>query len=476
MKYRLLIVDDEDDSREALAELADRWGYQVQTASDGTEALRRAIEWHPDVILTDLVMPNMDGLWLLRALRAELPDCPVVLLTGRGTVQTAVQAIKEGAYDFIEKPLEISRLRVVLDRALEKKETMREVQLLRRRLAALAPGTDMIGSGPSMQRVFELMKKVAPANASVVITGESGTGKEIVARAIHSLSSRKDKPFIALNCGAIPATLIESELFGYERGAFTGADQRRLGNFELAHGGTLFLDEIGELPLEMQGKFLRVLEERRFRRLGGKSEVEVDVRVICATNRDLKEEIKRGRFREDLYFRLHVFTIHLPPLKERREDVPLLVQHFIEKFNGETGKHVQGVSPGAMEILQSYGWPGNIRELRNTVERAMILTDGDAIDAEHLPPDMRPSRPEAATLRVPLGIELREVEKEYILASLRKNAGNKARTADVLGISEKTLYNKLNRYAARARDRVGDGAEEDEGEPSETAVAGEAKP
>jgi len=462
VKYRLLIVDDETDSREALAELASRWGYDVQTAADGTEALRRAIEWHPDVILTDLVMPNMDGLWLLRALRAELPDCPVVLLTGRGTVQTAVQAIKEGAYDFIEKPLEISRLRVVLDRALEKKETMREVQLLRRRLAALAPGTDMIGSGPAMQRVFELVKKVAPANASVVLTGESGTGKEVVARAVHSLSPRKDKPFVALNCGAIPPTLIESELFGYERGAFTGADQRRLGNFELAHGGTLFLDEIGELPLEMQGKFLRVLEERRFRRLGGKSEVEVDVRVICATNRDLKEEIKKGRFREDLYFRLHVFTIHLPTLKERREDVPLLVQHFIEKFNGETGKHVQGLSPGAMDVLQNYAWPGNIRELRNTVERAMILTDGDTISEEHLPPDMRPTRPEAATLRVPLGIQLREVEKEYILASLQRNGGNKARTAEVLGISEKTLYNKLNRYAAIARERVGEGGDEEE--------------
>ena len=472
MKYRLLIVDDETDSRDALAELADRWGYEVQTASDGTEALRRAIEWHPDVILTDLVMPNMDGLWLLRALRAELPDCPVVLLTGRGTVQTAVQAIKEGAYDFIEKPLEISRLRVVLDRALEKKETMREVQLLRRRLAALAPGTDMIGSGPAMQRVFELVKKVAPANASVVIAGESGTGKEVVARAIHSLSQRKDKPFVALNCGAIPPTLIESELFGYERGAFTGADQRRLGNFELAHGGTLFLDEVGELPIEMQGKFLRVLEERKVRRLGGKSEVEVDVRVLCATNRDLKEEIKRGRFREDLYFRLHVFTIQLPALKERREDVPLLVQHFIEKFNGETGKHVQGMTPGAMNVLQGYAWPGNIRELRNTVERAMILTDGDVIDEEHLPPDMRPTRPEAAVLRVPLGIQLREVEKEYILSSLQKNGGNKARTAEILGISEKTLYNKLNRYAAIARDRVGDGGAAEVEEVAASAPAG----
>ncbi len=467
MRYRVLIVDDEADSRDALAELAQRWGYDVQSASDGTEALRRSIEWHPDVILTDLVMPNMDGLWLLRALRAELPDCPVVLLTARGTIQTAVQAIKEGAYDFIEKPLEVPRLRIVLERALEKKETMREVQLLRRRLAALAPGTDMIGSGPAMQRVFDLVKKVAPSNASVVIAGESGTGKEVVARAVHNLSPRKDKPFVALNCAAIPATLIESELFGYEKGAFTGADQRRLGNFELAHNGTLFLDEIGELPLELQAKFLRVLEERKIRRLGGRVDVEIDVRVVCATNRDLKEDIRRGRFREDLYFRLHVFTILLPTLKERREDVPLLVHHFIEKFNAETGKRVQGVSPAALAVLQGYAWPGNIRELRNTVERAMILAEGDVIGEEHLPPDMQGARQEAATLRLPLGIPMDKVEKEYILASLQKNAGNKARTAEVLGISEKTLYNKLNRYAAEARERGEQG-----GSPAPEGAAG----
>jgi DNA-binding NtrC family response regulator len=454
MTYSLLIVDDEADSRDALAELAQHWGYQVQTASDGAEALRRAIEAHPDVILTDLVMPNMDGIWLLRALRGELPECPVVLLTGRGTIQTAVQAIKEGAYDFIEKPLDVSRLRIVLERALEKKETMREVQLLRRRLAALAPGSDMIGSGPSMRKVFELVQRVAPSTASVVIAGESGTGKEVVARAVHNLSPRKDKAFIAINCSAIPATLIESELFGYERGAFTGADQRRLGNFELAHGGTFFLDEVAELPLEMQAKFLRVLEERKLRRLGGRSEVEVDVRVICATHRDLKEEIRKGRFREDLFFRLHVFTIQLPPLKERREDIPLLVHYFIEKFNGETGKRVQGVAPSALALLQAYPWPGNIRELRNTVERAMILVDGEIITEDHLPPDMQPSRAEAATIRMPLGVSMDHVEKEYILASLQKNGGNKARTAEVLGISEKTLYNKLNRYAAEARSRA----------------------
>jgi DNA-binding NtrC family response regulator len=330
----------------------------------------------------------------------------------------------------------------------------------------------MIGQGPAMQRVAELVQKVAPSNASVVIAGESGTGKEVVARAIHNLSPRKDKPFVALNCSAIPATLIESELFGYERGAFTGADARRLGNFELAHNGTLFLDEIGELPLELQAKFLRVLEERKIRRLGGRGEIEIDVRVLCATNRDLKEQIRRGRFREDLYFRLHVFTIALPTLKERREDIPVLVHHFIEKYNAETGKRVQGVSPGALEVLRAYAWPGNIRELRNTVERAMILAEGDVIGEEHLPPDMIGSRPEAATLRVALGIPLDKVEKEYILASLQRNGGNKARTAEVLGISEKTLYNKLNRYAAIARDRVGEAEAAEEAEPAQEGAAG----
>ncbi len=446
MSYRLLIVDDEADSREAMAELVGRWGYEVATASDGTEALRRAMGWRPDVILTDLVVPGMDGLWLLRALRAELPDCPVVLLTGRGTIQTAVQAIKEGAYDFIEKPLEVPLLRLVLDRALEKKETLREVQLLRRRLAALAPGTDMIGSGPAMQRVFDLARKVAPSSASVVLSGPSGSGKEVLAHAIHRMSPRREGPFLALNCSAIPATLIESELFGYERGAFTGASERRLGHFEQAGGGTLFLDEIGEMPIELQAKLLRVLEERKVWRLGGRAEVDVDVRVLAATQQDLKEEIRRGRFREDLYFRLCVFTIELPALRERREDIPLLVQHFLEKLGPESGKRVQGVTPAAMAVLEGHPWPGNVRELRNALERAVILADGEFIGVEHLPQELQPAIPEAATMSLPLGRTLDEVEREYLLASLARNAGNKARTAAALGISEKTLYNKLARY------------------------------
>jgi DNA-binding NtrC family response regulator len=451
---RVLIVDDEADGRAALAELTVRWGFEAQVASSGAEGLRQAIEWRPDVILTDLVMPDTDGLWLLRALRAEMPECPVVLLTGRGSIQAAVQAIKEGAWDFIEKPVDVQRLRLVLERALEKRETQREVQLLRRNLAVLAPGTELIGASPAMQQVAEMMRKVAPSTASVVIGGESGTGKEVVARAIHGLSPRRDKPFVALNCSAIPATLIEAELFGSERGAFTGADQRRLGCFELAHGGTLFLDEIGELPMELQSKFLRVLEERRFRRLGGRVEVGVDVRVLCASNRDLKEACRAGRFREDLYFRLGVFTITLPPLKARRDDVPLLVQHFIEKFNAQTGRRIQGITPAAQTVLQAYAWPGNIRELRNAVERAVILAEGDVLGVDHFPPDVQHSSAELASLRISLDLPLDAIEKEVIQACLQRHGGNKARTATALGISEKTLYNKLHRYASEAAARA----------------------
>jgi DNA-binding NtrC family response regulator len=451
MRYRVLIVDDEADGRDTLSQLVQAWDYDVRTAADGREAQRLALDWHPDAILSDLVMPGADGLWLLRALRSDLPDCPVVLLTGRGSVQMAVQAIKDGAYDFIEKPVEASRLKVVLERALEKKRTLREVQLLKRRLAALVPGTDIIGAAPSMQRVLDLVRKVAPSAASVVIQGESGTGKEVLARAIHSLSPRRDGPFLALNCSAIPPTLIEAELFGYERGAFTGAVERRLGDFELASGGTLFLDEVGELPPELQGKFLRVLEERRVRRLGGRAEVEVDARVLCATQGDLREEARRGRFREDLYFRLHVFTVELPPLRERREDIPLLAQHFVDKFNAETGRRVHGVTPAATAVLQGYAWPGNIRELRNVLERAMILVEGDLIGVEQLPPELVPGPPGASSLRLPLDLTLDEVERRYLLATLRRLGGNKARTAEALGLSEKTLYNKLNRYAAEGR-------------------------
>lgn len=453
---RILIADDEPDSRKALAELLGRWGHAVQEAADGAEALRRALERQPDLVITDLVMPGMDGLWLLRAIREELGDVPVILLTGRGTIDTAVEAIREGAYDFLEKPVDPSRLRVLVNRVVEKMVTLQEVAALRHSLRQKDADGAVIGVSPAMRRIYSLVEKVAPSKTSVVITGPSGTGKEVIARTIHNLSPRRDKPFVAINCSAIPASLMESEIFGHEKGAFTGADQRRLGCFELANGGTLFLDEVGELPVELQAKFLRVLEEEKLRRLGGKTEISVDVRVICATNRDLKKQIEAGLFREDLYFRLNVFSIELPPLCERREDIPLLAQHFVERFAAEAGKRIRGITPKAMDILQSYSWPGNIRELRNTIERGVILCDGDMIDESHLPPEMEPDDSAGAVIKLSLGMPLREVEKEYILGSLRRNKGNKSRTAEILGISEKTLYNKLNRYIADAKARNGD--------------------
>ncbi|MBI5544231.1 MAG: sigma-54-dependent Fis family transcriptional regulator, partial [Deltaproteobacteria bacterium] len=297
---------------------------------------------------------------------------------------------------------------------------------------------------------FELVEKVAPSKASVVVTGQSGTGKEMIARAIHQLSPRREKPFVAINSSAIPPTLMESEIFGYEKGAFTGADQRRMGCFELADKGTLFLDEVGELPQELQAKFLRVLEDEKVRRIAGKAEIEVDVRVICATHRDLRAEVRAGRFREDLFFRLNVFQIHLCPLRERAEDVPLLAQHFVERFNRESGKRLRGVTPEGMRVLQGYAWPGNVRELRNAVERAVILADGELIGLEHLPPEITGHVPETETLRLTLGLPLAEAEKAYILSSLARNGGNKARTAQILEISEKTLYNRLREYRTRA--------------------------
>jgi len=373
----------------------------------------------------------------------------VIIITGKGTIDAAVEAVREGVFDFVEKPLDPARLKVILQRALEKRQTEHEMQVLRRRLGQVDAGVGLVGQSPAMRKVMDLVEKVAPSKASVVITGQSGTGKEMIARAIHQLSPRREKPFIAINCSAIPAGLMESEIFGHERGAFTGADQRRLGAWELADGGTLFLDEVGEIPIELQAKFLRVLEDERLRRLGGKSEISVDVRVISATNRDLKEEIKSIRFREDLYFRLNVFHIPLAPLKERREDIPLLVQHFIDRFSREGGKKLAGLTPQAMKVLCEYAWPGNIRELRNTLERAVILCGGAAIDVEHLPAELAAGGGESAYLKLPFGLPLREVEKEYILNSLGRMQNNKARTAQALGISEKTLYNKLYRYSGK---------------------------
>lgn len=441
---RILIVDDESVEREGLAALLETFGYSVASADGVKSALRELERSSPAVVVTDLAMPEGGGLEVLRRVRADSPDIPVIILSGRGSIGAAVDAIREGAYDFIEKPVDRDRLEITLKRAFDQVQANREVHVLRR-TAMDNSGVDFIGRSRAMQDVIELIRKVAPSKASVVVTGQSGTGKEMVARAVHNLSPRKDKPFIAINCSAIPPTLMESEIFGYERGAFTGADQRRLGCFELADGGTLFLDEVGEIPPELQAKFLRVLEEERLRRLGGRNEVAIDVRVLAATNRDLKQEIGTGRFREDLYFRLNVFQIQLPPLRDRPDDIPALVEHFVRRFARDGGKRIRGVSPSAMRRLGDYHWPGNIRELRNCVERAVLLCDGDLITEADLPNDVL-ERAGEASIRLTLGMELREVERAYVEAVLSRCGGNKSRCAQSLGISEKTLYNKLRRY------------------------------
>lgn len=446
MAPRLLIVDDEPDGREALAELARSWGWEPRGAADGQAAVALALGWHPDAILSDLFMPARDGMWLLRALRAELPEVPVILLTGQASIPLAVQAIQEGAYDFIEKPPAATRLRLVLDRALARRSALREVELLRARLAAVARDTAILGDAPATRALLELVRRVAPASSSLVIQGPSGSGKEAVGRMVHDLSPRREGPFLAVNCAAIPALLIEAELFGHERGAFTGARERRPGLLEMASGGTLLLDEVADLPAELQGKFLRVLAERRVRRLGGHSEIDVDLRVLAATNRDLRAEVAAGRFREDLFFRLAVFTIEVPPLSERLDDVPVLARHFAERLAAEAGRPAPEFGNAALQRLREHSWPGNVRELRNVVERALILGDGKFIREGDLPPEIA-RRPDGEGIRVLLGRRLEEVERDYLLATLRRFGGNRSRTAEALGVSQKTLYNKLRRYA-----------------------------
>jgi DNA-binding NtrC family response regulator len=443
---RILAVDDEQSTAQALAEMLELWGHKVETAGDGTDALKKAAEFRPDVVLSDLAMPETDGLWLLRALKDDLPDCPVIFLTGRATIDAAVAAIREGAYDFIEKPVDPARLKVCIDRALEKKETLREVQVLRRKLKQMG-ATDFIGASSAMRRVFELIEKVAPAKASVAITGESGTGKEMVARSIHNLSPRRDKPFIAINCASIPATLMESELLGHERGAFTGADQRRPGVFELAHGGTLFLDEVGEIPVELQAKLLRVLEEGRLRRLGGKTEIEVDVRVLCATNRDLEAEVRAGRFREDLYYRLNVFQIAAAAAGGARTcRCWSALRGEVQPGLGQARDRVPG-GDGAAPGVRLAGQHPRAEERGGARSHPLRRR---AHHRDYLPPDMAGKVPSGTSSGSPTGSPERGGE-EYILGSLQRNANNKARTAEMLGVSEKTLYNKLNRYSAEAR-------------------------
>jgi DNA-binding NtrC family response regulator len=447
---RVLIVEDDPATRMGLTELVRTWGFLTDSAEDGEEALQKITAFRPAIVVSDLVMPRMDGHQLLKALRQHDQDISVVLLTAQGSVESAVEAIKDGAYDYLTKPVDPQRLQILLQKVVERQETMREVKALRRQLRDQGAFGRMIGSSPGMRKVYRIIEQAAPTAASVLINGDSGTGKELVAQTIHQLSPRAAAPFVAINCAAIPETLLESEIFGHEKGAFTGASERRQGCFELADRGTLFLDEIAEMTPSTQVKLLRVLQERTFRRLGGRQEQKVDVRVIAATNQDPAEAVKNGKLREDLYYRLNVFAMVLPPLRERKEDLALLIQSFLAEFNARNGKSIAAVNHEAMRILESYNWPGNVRELRNVIERATILADGQFIEPRHLPNVLVETgeAPQPALSLAP-GTTVEEAERRLIQMTLEHTRDNKTRAAEILGISLKTLHNKLNRLKLR---------------------------
>jgi DNA-binding NtrC family response regulator len=443
---RVLIVEDDPATRIGLAELVQAWGFHTEEAADGEEAMRKVTTFRPAIIVSDLVMPRMGGLELLRALQDQLSDLTVILLTAQGTIESAVGAIKDGAYDYLSKPVDPQRLQILLQKAVERQETLREVRTLRRQLREQGSFGRIIGNSAGIRTVYRVIEQSAPTSASVLISGESGTGKELIAQTIHELSPRATFPFVAINCAAIPETLLESEIFGHEKGAFTGASDRRTGVFELAHRGTLFLDEIAEMMPATQVKLLRVLQERIFRRLGGRQEITVDVRVIAATNVIPQDAVNNGKLREDLFYRLNVFALELPPLRERREDIPLLVQSFLTEFNKTNAKAIRAVDQDAMYLLERYPWPGNIRELRNVIERATILADSEFIEPKHLPPTLIARGEESLpTMTISPGTTVDEAERRLIVLTLEHTRNNKTRAAEILGISLKTLHNKLNR-------------------------------
>jgi len=439
----ILVVDDEADIRGLLKEILSEEGYEVDVAANAAQARASRARQIPDLVLLDIWMPDVDGITLLREWSAAATDgCPVVMMSGHGTVETAVEAMRDGAWDFLTKPVNLGRLSMLVKRALENRELVirhreMEADLERSRLSG-----KMLGKSPAIRKVLDTVGRVAPTRASVLITGESGVGKELVAGAIHELSPRRDRPLVKVHCAALSASLLESELFGHEKGAFTGAVSRRRGRFELADGGTLFLDEIGEIDQNIQIKLLRVLQEREFERVGGEETIGTDVRIIAATNRDLKAEIEKGGFREDLYFRLNVVGVDVPPLRERKDDIPLMAADFLKKIAADNGKAVEGISGGAYARLHAYSWPGNIRELRNCIESAVVMCRGPVITEDDLPPSLRP-QVEEDWVRVPVNASLEEAERIVIRAAVAFHKGNKSRAADALGIGRKTLHRKL---------------------------------
>jgi len=448
MKHRILIADDDETARSALADLLSSWGFEVEQAIDGKDALEKAPAFGPSVVIADLVMPALDGVALLKPFAEVCPNTVVILLTGHATVETAVSAMREGAYDYLTKPVDPRRLRVLLDKAVERGEVQREVTLLRRQLRESRGFGAILGTSAPMQEVYRLIELAAGSSAPVLVTGETGTGKELVARTIHQMSERGKGPFVAVNCSAIPETLMESELFGHEKGAFTGAHERKAGYFELADGGTIFLDEITEMSPALQVKYLRILQDNVVRRIGGKTEIKVNVRIIAATNRDAAQAVKDKAFREDLYYRINVLAISLPPLRRRAQDIPLLVEAFIAEFNEKYGRQVKAVDETALMRLRDHGWPGNVRELRNIIERAVVGCSEELITPALLPLGLAPPErtEQGDVVLLPLGTTLEQGERELILKTLESVKNNKTRAAVILGTTPKTLHNKTRRW------------------------------
>ena len=444
IQTKLLIADDERHIAEGLQMLLGEEGYNVETAADGNEAWEKAKTGEFGLILADLKMPGMDGLELFARIREESVDSEIIIITGKGTVTSAVEAMRNGAYDYLTKPLDLERLKVLIPRALEKYQVRTANRDLQQRLESLTRFGEMLGQSDEMRVIYNMIEAVAPSNASVLIVGESGTGKELVARAMHQKSNRKKGPFIALNCGAFPREILENELFGHEKGAFTGAITEKPGAFELADGGTLFLDEVAEMEPDIQVKFLRALEQRAFRRLGGKKELEVDIRIVAATNKNIEDALREGKLREDLYHRLAVIPMHLPPLRERGGDVRLLAEEFLQRFSKEQGKDIKGFSEGAREYLEIYRWPGNVRELKNAVERAVILARGEEIEVTDLQP--RHLAMTEQEVHIQVGTSLEETERVITLKTFAFTSGDYVKTAKILGVKEKDLRQKLMTY------------------------------
>ena len=444
---RILIVDDEANARAALSEILHDEGYVTETAADGFKALGKLEEFQPDVVLTDLKMPGLDGISFMEKAKAAMPGTVFVVMTAFGTISSAVTAVKKGAENYLTKPLEFESLTAVVERAMEKARLLQETRQLRDRLRERNAAGLIVTNDGRMKQILELVGQVGPSRASVLVTGESGTGKELIAEAIHGASPRAPKPFVRLNCAALAESLLESELFGHERGAFTGAVGRREGRFKQADGGTLFLDEISEIPLGTQVKLLRFLQERTFERVGGNETQKVDVRVIAATNKNLADKIKKGTFREDLFYRLNVVTIDIPPLRDRKGDIPALASFFLRRYAAENGRGIEGFAPEALERLSAYGWPGNVRELENVVERAVVLCDGAQVELRHLPPTVVPQDTTDGLPVVP-GSTIADLERYAILKTLEACGGSTSKAAMILGISTRKVQYKLHEYGA----------------------------